>query len=76
MATYAEFWELATQAARALMAQGVQVGDRVGIWSPNRFEWTVIQFVTARVDAILVKINPTYRSAELQYVLNLTELTG
>ena len=44
-------------------------GDRVGIWSPNRFEWVVVQFATARVGAILVNINPAYKAAELEYAL-------
>lgn len=68
--TYREFWELADQVARALVALGVIKGDRVGIWSPNRFEWPVVQFATARIGAILVNINPSYRSSELEYALN------
>src|SRR3954463_6292561 len=69
-ATYAELWDEVDQAARALIAHGVRVGDRVGIWAPNRFEWVVIQYATARVGAILVNINPAYKSTELAYVLN------
>lgn len=68
--TYQEFWELADRTARALIAMGVNKGDRVGIWSPNRFEWPVVQFATARIGAILVNINPSYRSSELEYALN------
>jgi fatty-acyl-CoA synthase len=67
--TYRELWEATTRAARGLMALGVQKGDRVGIWSPNRFEWVVIQYATARVGAILVNINPAYRTSELEYAL-------
>jgi fatty-acyl-CoA synthase len=52
------------------MASGVAVGDRVGIWSPNRAEWVVVQYATARIGAILVNINPSYRVHELEYVLN------
>ena len=44
-------------------------GDRVGIWAPNRYEWVVIQYATARVGAILVNINPAYKAAELEYAL-------
>ena len=55
-----------TAAARALMARGVGKGDRVGIWAPNRYEWVVTQFATARVGAILVTINPAYKTAELR----------
>src|SRR2546426_8138908 len=55
--------------ARALLALGVQAGDRVGIWSTNRFEWVVVQYATARVGAILVNINPAYQASELHYAL-------
>ena len=60
-ATYRELWEQVSIAARALLARGVRQGDRVGIWAPNRFEWVVIQFATARIGAILVNINPAYQ---------------
>ena len=56
--------------AKAFLALGVRKGDRVGIWSPNRFEWTVTQFATAKIGAILVNINPSYFVHELEYVLN------
>jgi fatty-acyl-CoA synthase len=69
-ATYRELWEQAGLAARGLMARGVGRGDRVGIWSPNRFEWVVIQYATARMGAILVNINPAYKTSELEYALN------
>jgi fatty-acyl-CoA synthase len=68
-ATYAQLWEQTTQAARALLARGVKKGDRVGIWSPNRAEWVVLQYATARIGAILVNINPAYKTAELSYAL-------
>ena len=68
--TYRELWDLVERAARALLVRGVKTGDRVGIWSPNRFEWVVIQFATARIGAILVNINPAYRASELEYALN------
>jgi fatty-acyl-CoA synthase len=51
------------------MASGIGQGDRVGIWSPNRFEWVITQFATARIGAILVNINPAYKTSELQYAL-------
>ncbi len=57
------------RAARALMALGVAKGDRVGIWSPNCAEWTITQFATAKLGAILVNINPSYRTHELEYAL-------
>src|SRR5581483_3097588 len=56
-ATYRQFWDLAGRLARGLLALGVQKGDRVGIWSPNRFEWPAVQYATARVGAILVNLN-------------------
>ena len=68
-ATYRELWDATSVLARALMASGMEPRDRVGIWSPNRFEWIVTQFATARIGAILVNINPAYRSSELRYVL-------
>ncbi|KXO10406.1 MULTISPECIES: AMP-binding protein [Marinobacter] len=73
--TYKEFVETVNEAARAFMAIGVKRGDRVGIWSPNRYEWTVTQFATAKVGAILVNINPAYGVHELQYALNLAGIT-
>src|SRR4051794_28157441 len=69
-ATYRELWERVEVAARALLARGVRTGDRVGVWSPNRYEWVVVQYATARIGAILVNINPAYRSSELEYALN------
>jgi fatty-acyl-CoA synthase len=68
-ATYGELWEQVELAARAFMARGVRKGDRVGIWAPNRYEWVVTQFATARIGAILVTINPAYKAAEVEYAL-------
>jgi fatty-acyl-CoA synthase len=68
-ATYRELWDLVSRAARGLLARGVIKGDRVGIWAPNRFEWVVVQFATARIGAILVNVNPAYRTSELEYAL-------
>ena len=68
-ATYAELWEQTTRAARGLLARGVRAGDRVGIWSPNRAEWVVLQYATARIGVVLVNINPAYKTAELSYAL-------
>ena len=68
-ATYRQLWDSTTVLARALLASGVRQGDRVGIWSPNRFEWVLTQFATARIGAILVNINPAYKTSELQYAL-------
>ena len=68
--TYKELWELSGRAARGLLGRGVGRGDRVGIWAPNRYEWVVVQYATARIGAILVNINPNYRTSELEYALN------
>src|SRR5437764_14328175 len=67
--TYAQLGERVDQCARALLAAGVDKGDRVGIWSPNNAEWVIVQFATAKVGAILVNINPSYRAHELEYAL-------
>ncbi len=68
--TYREFAGAVDEVAAGLMALDVQVGDRVGIWSPNCAEWVLVQYATARIGAILVTINPAYRVNELEYVLN------
>jgi fatty-acyl-CoA synthase len=67
--TYAEFDAQVERCARALMAEGVAKGDRVGIWSPNNAEWVIVQFATARIGAILVNLNPSYRAHELEHAL-------
>lgn len=69
-ATYAQLWEQTGDLAKALISLGLEAGERVGIWSPNRFEWVVTQFGAARAGAILVNINPAYRAEELKYALN------
>ena len=74
-ATYSEFWQQITQVAKGLVAYGVTKGDRVGIWSPNRFEWVLIQFATARIGAIMVNVNPAYKAQELKYALNQSEVS-
>ena len=56
--------------AKGLMARGLAVGDRVGVWSPNYAEWTLLQYATAQIGVILVNINPAYRTHELSYALN------
>lgn len=67
--TYAQFTAEVDRCARALIALGVVHGERVGIWSPNRVEWMVLQYATAKVGAILVNINPAYRTSELTHAL-------
>jgi fatty-acyl-CoA synthase len=68
--TYAELKDEVDALAYALLGTGIAKGDRVGIWSPNRAEWTVTQYATAKIGAILVNINPAYRTSELEFVLN------
>jgi fatty-acyl-CoA synthase len=67
--TYAELVAWSRSIARGLLAQGVGKGDRVGIWSPNGPEWVAVQYATAFIGAILVNINPAYRTSELEFVL-------
>ena len=67
--TWAELAERVDELARALLAAGLEPGDRVGIWAPNCTEWTLVQLASAKVGAILVTINPAYRTHELTYVL-------
>ncbi|WP_375481934.1 AMP-binding protein [uncultured Jatrophihabitans sp.] len=67
--TYAELDASVTELARGLLARGVERGDRVGIWAPNCAQWFLVQYATARIGAILVNINPSYRTHELAFVL-------
>ena len=66
--TYAELDADVTAVALGLLAKGVEAGDRIGVWSPNCPEWTLVQYATAKVGAVLVNVNPAYRSHELAYV--------
>ena len=68
--TYAELAADVDALALGLLAAGVTVGDRVGIWAPNCAEWVLTQYATAKIGAILVNINPAYRTSELEFVLN------
>jgi fatty-acyl-CoA synthase len=74
--TWREFAEEVDVLAAGLAALDIVRGDRVGIWSPNRVEWLMTQFATARIGAILVNINPAYRLAELEYALNKSGCTA
>ena len=67
--TYAEFDADVTALALGLLAGGIEAGDRIGVWLPNCPEWTLLQYATAKVGAVLVNVNPAYRSHELAYVL-------
>ncbi|HWE29762.1 MAG TPA: AMP-binding protein, partial [Polyangia bacterium] len=68
-ATWRQLSDETAAVARGLMAAGVARGDRVGLWSPNRHEWVTTQLACARVGAILVNLNPAYKSAEIEYAL-------
>lgn len=67
---YADLREQVDRLACGLLRLGLVNGDRVGIWSPNRIEWTLLQFATAKAGLVLVNINPAYRLSELEYALN------
>jgi fatty-acyl-CoA synthase len=67
--SYAALDEAVDRVARGLLEVGIEQGDRVGIWSPNCAEWVLVQFAAARLGAILVNINPAYRTSELHYAL-------
>ncbi|GAA1235443.1 AMP-binding protein [Oryzihumus leptocrescens] len=67
--TYRELDAAVDELARGLLGRGIAAGDRVGIWSPNCAEWTLLQYATAKVGAVLVNVNPAYRSHELAYVV-------
>ena len=68
--TYRQLQDKVNQLASAMIEMGLEVGDRLGIWSHNNAEWLLVQLATAKVGVILVNINPAYRSFELQYALN------
>jgi fatty-acyl-CoA synthase len=72
--TYAELDRDVNALARGLVAAGIAKGDRVGIWAPNCAEWTLAQYATAKIGAILVNVNPSYRTHELAYALNQSGL--
>ncbi len=68
--TYNELDVEVDEVALGLLARGIAKGDRVGIWSPSCAEWVVLQYATAKIGAVLVNVNPAYRTHELQYVVN------
>jgi fatty-acyl-CoA synthase len=68
--TYAELAADVDALALGLLERGIGKGDRVGIWAPNCAEWTLTQYATAKIGAILVNINPAYRTRELEFVIN------
>ncbi|HET8959516.1 AMP-binding protein [Nocardioides sp.] len=73
--TWSELGADVDAVARGLVAAGIDQGDRVGIWAPNCAEWTLIQYATAKIGAILVNVNPAYRTHELAYAVNQSGLS-
>ena len=71
--TYSQLGQQVDQFAVALLAIGLEPGDRLGIWSPNNSQWIVTQLATHKIGVVLVNINPAYRLAELEYALNKVE---
>lgn len=67
--TYTEFGHRVNDLAKSLMHAGLEKGDRLGLWSPNYAEWTLVQYATAEIGVILVNLNPSYRTHELEYAL-------
>jgi fatty-acyl-CoA synthase len=67
--TYGEFDAAVDDVARGLLARGLAVGDRLGMWAPNRSEWTLVQYASAKLGVILVNVNPAYGSSEVAYAL-------
>src|SRR5437763_3005943 len=67
--TYAELGAAVDRLAGGMLAAGLSKGDRVGVWGPNRAEWALVQYATAKLGVILVNINPAYRTSELEYAL-------
>jgi fatty-acyl-CoA synthase len=74
--TWVQLRDEADKLAGALLRLGFVTGDRLGIWSPNRSEWILAQYATARIGVVLVNINPAYRLAELEYALNKVQCKG
>ncbi|GAA4087079.1 AMP-binding protein [Nocardioides kongjuensis] len=72
--TWREFDHAVDEAARGLIGLGIAKGDRVGMWAPNCAEWTIIQFAAAKAGAILVNVNPSYRTHEFAYAVNQSGL--
>ncbi|TNE81355.1 MAG: AMP-binding protein [Bacteroidetes bacterium] len=69
-ATYQEFYDQTSALAKAFLSRGLKLGDRVGIWAPNRYEWVLVQYATARIGVIMVNLNPAYRKQELLFAIN------
>ncbi|HET6419970.1 MAG TPA: AMP-binding protein [Geobacteraceae bacterium] len=71
--TYREFNQVCRQVAKGLLAMGVKKGDNISIWANNVPEWVILQFATAKIGAVLVTINTSYKAAELEYILHQSD---
>src|SRR5512133_232691 len=71
--TWTQFNEICRQVAKGLLKMGVKKGDNLSIWAYNVPEWVILQFATAKIGAILVTVNTSYKSAELQYILGQSD---
>ena len=74
--SYSAFSDAVDQLAKGLLATGFVKGDRIGVWSTNNIEWILLQMATSRIGAVLVNINPAYRSHELGYALKISQVQG
>lgn len=74
-ASYQDFYDQTSALAKAFIAHGVKLGDRVGIWAPNRYEWVLVQYATARMGIILVNLNPAYRKHEVLFAINQSDIS-
>src|SRR4029079_3800846 len=74
--TYAEFRAECDRVAKGLIALGIQKGEHVAIWATNSPEWVVAQFATAKIGAVLITVNPAYRTHELQYLLQQSDASS
>src|SRR5512141_1689935 len=73
--TWHQFNEVCRQVAKGLLALGIKKGDNLSIWAYNVPEWVILQFATAKIGAVLVTVNTSYKSAELEYILNQSDST-
>ena len=72
--TFEQFELETNKTAAGFLASGLQQGDRIGIWSPNHYEWILTQFAAAKAGLVLVNINPSYRPIELAYALEKCQI--
>ncbi len=73
--TWREFNEVCRQVAKGLLKLGIRKGEHISIWAYNVPEWVILQFATAKIGAVLVTVNTSYKSAELEYILNQSDST-